>query len=63
MLYILRQYLLKSLLNRKQASRGLVKNNLSYCRKPYSKLINKANTKLVTVNIIIINAVNTHFYM
>jgi hypothetical protein len=28
MLYILRQYLLKSLSNKKQASKGLAKNNL-----------------------------------
>jgi hypothetical protein len=27
MLYILKQYLLKSLLNKKQASKGLIKNN------------------------------------
>jgi hypothetical protein len=41
----------------------LPKTTLIYRRKPYLKLISKADTKLVTVNIAVISAVGTHFYM
>jgi hypothetical protein len=41
----------------------LLKTTFIYCRKPYLKLINKANTKPVTVNIAVISAIGTHFYM
>jgi hypothetical protein len=41
----------------------LPKTTLIYRQKPYLKLINKADTKLVTVNIAAISAINTHFYM
>jgi hypothetical protein len=41
----------------------LLKTTFIYCRKLYPKLINKADTKLVTVNIAVISAVGTHFYM
>jgi hypothetical protein len=41
----------------------LPKATLIYCRKPYPELINKADTKPVTVNIAVINTVGTHFYI
>jgi hypothetical protein len=41
----------------------LLKTTLIYRRKLYPKLINKADTKLVTVNIAVISAVDTHFYI
>jgi hypothetical protein len=41
----------------------LPKTTLIYRRKPYPELISKADTKLVTVNIAVISAVDTHFYM
>jgi hypothetical protein len=41
----------------------LPKTTFIYRRKPYPKLINKANTKPVTVNIAVISAVGTHFHM
>jgi hypothetical protein len=41
----------------------LPKTTSVYSRKPYPKLISKANTKPVTVNIAVISAVGTHFYM
>jgi hypothetical protein len=41
----------------------LSKTTLIYCWKPYPKLISKADTKLVTVNIAAINTVDTHFYI
>jgi hypothetical protein len=41
----------------------LPKATLIYYRKPYPEPINKANIKLVTVNIAAINAVSTHFYI
>jgi hypothetical protein len=41
----------------------LPKTTLIYCRKPYPKPISKADTKPVTVNIVVISAVGTHFYM
>jgi hypothetical protein len=63
MLYILKQYLLKSLPDKKRASKDLVKNNLYILLKLYPKLISKADIKLVTVNIVAINAINTHFYL
>jgi hypothetical protein len=39
----------------------LLKTTFIYCQKPYPKLISKANTKPVTVNIAVISAVDTHF--
>jgi hypothetical protein len=57
MLYILRQHLLKSLLNKKQVSKGFVKTIFIYRRKLYFKLINKADIKLIIVNIITINTI------
>jgi hypothetical protein len=41
----------------------LPKATFIYYWKLYLELISKANTKLVTVNIAAISAVNTHFYM
>jgi hypothetical protein len=41
----------------------LLKTTFIYRQKPYPKPINKANTKLVIVNIVIISVVGTHFYM
>jgi hypothetical protein len=41
----------------------LPKTTSIYRQKLYLKLISKADTKPVTVNIAAINAVNTHFYM
>jgi hypothetical protein len=41
----------------------LLKTTFIYRRKPYPKLISKADTKPVTVNIAVISAVNTHFYI
>jgi hypothetical protein len=41
----------------------LLKTTFIYRQKPYPKLISKADTKPVTVNIAVINAVDTHFYM
>jgi predicted Zn-dependent protease with MMP-like domain len=63
MLYILRRYSSKSLSDRKQASRGLAEDNPLYRRKLYLKPISKADTKSVTVNIAVISAVGTHFYI
>jgi hypothetical protein len=44
-------------------ARVLPKTTPIYRQKPYLKLINKADTKLVTVNIAVISAINTHFYI
>jgi hypothetical protein len=63
MLYILKQYLSKSLLNKKQAVKVLLKTIFIYCQKLYFKPINKADTKPVTINITAISAINTHFYI
>jgi hypothetical protein len=41
----------------------LPKTTLIYRQKLYPKPINKANTKPITVNIAVISAVGTHFYM
>jgi hypothetical protein len=41
----------------------LPKTTLIYRQKLYSKLISKADTKPVTVNIAVISAVGTHFYI
>jgi hypothetical protein len=41
----------------------LSKTTLIYYQKLYFKLINKADTKPVTVNIVTINTINTHFYI
>jgi hypothetical protein len=41
----------------------LPKTTLIYRRKPYPEPISKADTKPVTVNIAVISAVGTHFYM
>jgi hypothetical protein len=41
----------------------LLKTTPIYRQKPYPKLISKADTKPVTVNIAVISAVSTHFYM
>jgi hypothetical protein len=41
----------------------LPKTTPIYRRKPYPEPISKADTKPVTVNIAVISAVNTHFYM
>jgi hypothetical protein len=41
----------------------LLKTTFIYCQKLYPKLISKADTKLVTVNIAVISAVDTHFYI
>jgi hypothetical protein len=41
----------------------LLKTTLIYCQKPYLKLISKADTKLVTINIAVISAIGTHFYI
>jgi hypothetical protein len=44
-------------------ARVLPKTTLIYYQKLYPKLINKADNKLVTVNIAVISAIDTHFYM
>jgi hypothetical protein len=41
----------------------LLKTTLIYRQKLYPKLINKANTKLVIINIAVISAISTHFYI
>jgi hypothetical protein len=41
----------------------LLKTTLIYRQKPYPKPISKADTKPVTVNIAVISAVGTHFYI
>jgi hypothetical protein len=41
----------------------LPKTTSIYRQKPYPEPISKANTKLVTVNIAAISAVDTYFYM
>jgi hypothetical protein len=41
----------------------LLKTIFIYRQKLYLKSINKADTKLVTVNIAVISAVDTHFYI
>jgi hypothetical protein len=43
--------------------RVLPKTTPIYHQKPYLKLISKADTKPVTVNIAVISAVGTHFYI
>jgi hypothetical protein len=41
----------------------LLKTTFIYCQKLYPELINKADTKPVTINIAAISVINTHFYM
>jgi hypothetical protein len=41
----------------------LLKTTFIYCRKLYPKLINKADTKPVTVNIAAISAIGTYCYI
>jgi hypothetical protein len=41
----------------------LSKTTFIYCQKPYPKPISKADTKPVTINIAIINTINTYFYI
>jgi hypothetical protein len=41
----------------------LPKTTFIYRQKPYPEPISKADTKLVTVNIAVISAVGTHFYI
>jgi hypothetical protein len=63
MLYILRQYLLKPLSNKNKLAEVLPKATLIYRQKLYLELINKADTKPVIINIAVISAVDTHFYI